>query len=277
MKFRTPNQNLHSFLLSSPTLKPQLSPLKGGYVNFGLVFWISCCKITAIHYINANIHHTFRRLHEFLDVRKTKLISQLDRITQRKLKELALQRDQIETIQAQLSSCLDFVKETDNQGEVLMMKTNIVKQVKELTTPLQPDVSEPIAEADMKFIALQDMTNNCQNYGQVFSSGSPDLLKCQATGKGLEEAVVGKKSTAVLQAFDFRGEPLTKSVDSFQCELMSEMTGVTERGNFEYKGLNEYEISYQPTIKGKHQLSIKVTNVHIQGSPLILYSCKAAP
>ena len=37
MKFRTPNQNLHSFLLSSPTLKPQLSPLKGGYVNFGLV------------------------------------------------------------------------------------------------------------------------------------------------------------------------------------------------------------------------------------------------
>ena len=38
MKFRTSNQNLHSFLLSSPTLKPQLSPLKGGYVNFGLVF-----------------------------------------------------------------------------------------------------------------------------------------------------------------------------------------------------------------------------------------------
>ena len=26
------------FFLSSPTLKPQLSPLKGGYINFGLVF-----------------------------------------------------------------------------------------------------------------------------------------------------------------------------------------------------------------------------------------------
>ena len=220
--------------------------------------------------IGTNIHSTIGRLHEVLDIRETELISQLDQITQGKLKELAVQRDQIETIQAQLSSCLDFIKEslkTDNQGEVLMMKTNIVKQVKELTTPLQPDISEPIAEADMKFIAPQDMTNKCQNYGQVFFAQSPDPLKFQATGKGLEEAVVGEKSTAVLLAFNFEGEPLMKSINSFQCELMSEMTSVTERGNIKHNELNNYEISYQPTIKGKHQLSIEITGVHIQGSP----------
>ena len=107
--------------------------------------------------IEADMHDTFERLQETLYVRKTRLIGQLHEITQRKLKDLAIQRDQMETILAQLSSCLDFVSEslkTDSQGEVLiMMKTNIMNQVKELTSPFQPDVLKPNEEADMKFTA----------------------------------------------------------------------------------------------------------------------------
>ena len=95
---------------------------------------------------------------ENLDVKKTELIGQLHQVTQRKLKELAAQRDQMETIQAQLSSCLDFVREslrTGSQGQVLKMKTNIVKQVRELSTPFQPDIIKPNTEADMVFSALK--------------------------------------------------------------------------------------------------------------------------
>ena len=89
--------------------------------------------------IEADIHNTITRLHETLDIRKTELISQLHQLTQAKLKSLAAQRDQIETIQAQLSSCLLFMREnlkTGNQGEVLMMKSTTVRQVKELTTDI---------------------------------------------------------------------------------------------------------------------------------------------
>ena len=49
MKFRTPNQNLHSLLSKDLIVALKLGYLKGSYLNFGLVFWISCCKITAIH------------------------------------------------------------------------------------------------------------------------------------------------------------------------------------------------------------------------------------
>ena len=220
--------------------------------------------------IEANIHDTTRRLHEILDVRKTELISQLHKMTQRKLKDLAFQRDQMETILAQLSSCLDFVRESlkmNNQGEVLMMKTNIVNQVKELTSPFQPGVLKPNEEADMNFSVLQDLIAKCQNYGQIFTPGSPDPSKCQATGKGLEVAVVGEKSTAIVQAVNFEGKSCVKSINSLQCELVSLITGATERGNVEYKGQNRYEISYCPTIKGKHQLHIKVDDTHISGSP----------
>ncbi len=65
-----------------------------------------------------------------LDVRKTELISQLHQLTQAKLKSLATQKDQIETIQVQLSRHLHSLMETGNQGEVLLIKSTTVQQVK---------------------------------------------------------------------------------------------------------------------------------------------------
>ena len=253
-------------------IAPSLEPLEGKLVAVkeALARLDKRCGEISDHRvaIEANIHNTTMRLHETLDVRKTELIGQLHEMTQRKLKDLAVQRDQMETILAQLNSCLDFVGESlkmGNQGEVLMMKMNIVNQVKELTSPFQPGVLEPNEEADMKFSVLQDLIAKCQNYGQIFSTGSPDLSKCQATGKGLEEAVVGEKSTAIMQAVNFDGKSCM--ISSLQCELVSLITGATERGDVEHKGQNRYEISYCPTIKGKHQLHIKVEDAHIQGSP----------
>ena len=87
-----------------------------------------------------NIHVTFRRLRDALNVRETELISQLDQVTQNKLKGLAAQKDQIEITLAQLCSCLHFMRESlraGNKVDMLMIKPNLTKQVKELTTPFQ--------------------------------------------------------------------------------------------------------------------------------------------
>ena len=146
------------------------------------------------------IHTTFRRLQEVLNVRETELVHQLHRITQSKLKALAVQRDKIETILAQLSSCLLFMGEslrTAKKDDALMMKTNTVNTVKELTTQLQPDILKPSTEADIVFLALADLHSMCRDYGQVFAQGPQDPSKCHATGKGLEVAVA-EKSTRIL-------------------------------------------------------------------------------
>ncbi len=66
--------------------------------------------------IEASIHDTIRRLHEILDVRKTELIGQLHQMIQRKLKYIEFQRDQMETIQAQLNSCTQFVTDILKTG-----------------------------------------------------------------------------------------------------------------------------------------------------------------
>ena len=79
---------------------------------------------------------------------ETELIGKLDKVTQEKLKNLAAQRDQIETTLAQLCSCLHFMRESlwpGNEEDVL------VNQVEDLTAPFQPDKLEPNTKADEVF------------------------------------------------------------------------------------------------------------------------------
>ena len=219
--------------------------------------------------IKADIHDTINELHQVLDIRRTELISRLHQLTQRKLKDLAAERDQAETVHAQLSSCQDYMKQsvrTDHWGEALKMKTTVLKQVKELSTTVQPDGLKPNTKADIAFSASANITNLCRNYGQV--AVPPDPSKCHATGKGLEVGIVGQTSTAVLQACTSKGEPCTEPVTSLECKLVSDLTGATATGSFrKLKGQNRYKIRYQPTIKGRHQLHISIHGQPIRESP----------
>ena len=220
--------------------------------------------------IEDNVHVTFRRLQEVLTVRETQLIGQLHQMTQAKLKGLAAQSDQIETTLAKLNSCLHFMREslrTGNESDVLMMKANTVQQVKELTTPFQQDMLKPKTEADMIFSVLEDMTAMCQDYGQVISPDLLDPSNCQVTGKGVEAAKVMETSTVLLQAINYGGKSYEKPIMSLECELESEITCTRASCSVERRGQSQYEISYQPTIKGRHQLHIKVEGQHVRGSP----------
>ena len=220
--------------------------------------------------IKVTIHDTFGRLQKVLDARKTELISNLQHISDRKLKNLEVLKDQIETTHAEQSSCLDFTRKSleteNNQKEVLMMRKAIANQVKELTTTFQPDVLKPDTKDDMIFSVPENFTRECQSYGQVFSLNMPDPSKCSATGGGLSAAKVGEKSIAVLKAIDFKGQ-LSVNMESLECELVSEITGFKVSGVLERGEDGQYEISYQPTIKGRHQLHIKVAGQHIRESP----------
>ena len=220
--------------------------------------------------IEADIHSTIGRLQETLEARKTQLISQLHQLTQTKLKNLDTQQDRLETIRAQLGSCEDFVRksmETDSLWDVLKMKTRCVKRVKELTVPFQPELLKPCTEADLLYSGSAKTLASCQIYGQLSGPAIADPSKCHATGDGLEIAKVAEKCTALLHAVNRKGEPCTQPISSLECELVSEMTGTRVLGRVERREQSQYKISYQPTIKGRHHLHIKVEGQHIRGSP----------
>lgn len=85
--------------------------------------------------VEAEIHNKYRKM---------QIASQLHQITDTKLKNLASQKQQLKNIESQLKGCLEFMeksKETDDCQDVLEMKRSVIKKIKELTVPIQPDIS----------------------------------------------------------------------------------------------------------------------------------------
>ena len=128
---------------------------------------------------------------------------------------------------------------------------------------------ELYCESCEQFICLQCTIteHNDHNYNLVKDVFNPSPSMCRATGKGLEVAIVGETSSAILQVLNFKGQPCEGPMLSSECELVSDITGSRARGSVERRGQSQYEINYQPTIKGRHQLHVKVEGQHIRGSP----------
>ena len=228
-------------------------------------------KITDQHAtLKAKIIQDREQLIELITARSNKHISKLEHITEEKLRDLNSHVQQLGTINNQLSSGVNMVEETLATGtpaKIVGLKTAIARHVKELTTSLQTDTLEPVTRADMEYSIGRDTLAVCQNYGEVDASKSPDPSMCQATGEGLEVATVGERSSTVLQVVNCKGQPCEEPILSSECELVSDITGSRTRGSVERKGQSQYEINYQPTIKGRHQLHVKVEGQHIKGSP----------
>ena len=221
--------------------------------------------------IEGNIHDSFRKIQEVLNARKTKLISHLYQITQRKLEALEDQKDKIETAKEQLNNSLELVSkslETDKREETMKMKATIMNQVKKTSTSVQVDLFLPHAHADMEFSASPYIHKIGKNYGNVYATKEPHPSKCYAVGRCLEELTeLDEKLLLEMQVLTFEGTPYNEPIRSLKCELVSEITGAVVRGNVESRVLNEYTISCLPSIKGRHQLHVKIDDQHIRGSP----------
>lgn len=173
--------------------------------------------------VEADVRCAIKQLHQILEVREDELIQQLQGITRTKLGHLSAQITQVQTTQMQLKSCVDFVTENleaDNQGElILMMKTTMLQEVKELATSFQPDILTTHTKADVEFFASAGVTSLCQKYGLVSTPTSPDPSQCHLMGVNAETAVM-EVSIGVLHVVNFRGEPCKEPIKLLECELV---------------------------------------------------------
>ena len=209
------------------------------------------------------IQKIVRQLHEMLEASKTELMDKVDEYANQKVKNLAAQKDEVETVHTQLVSCLSFVREslrTGSQGEVMKIKKTVMKQIKEMTDNFKPDKLSPCEAANLKFVPSPKLAEACQHFGDVHAKMvSPK--KCHATG--LELAKVGERATAVIHIVE---EAFAEPVE-MKCELVLSTTGKKTKCSVKNVEASKYEIGYQPTSRGRHQLHVKVEGEHIKGSP----------
>ena len=229
--------------------------------------------------IQENIQRERKLLIEAIEARTTELIRKADSYTKMKKKNLAAQRNELETVQTQLASCLSFVRDSlkrGNEGEVMKMKNGVMKQMKEMTDNFNPDILPPCEIANVKFTSsLPIQVSQLQQFDVYLQKASPE--KCYATGKGLELAVFGEKATAVLNVVDDKEKAYPVPVESLTCELVSETTGEKKDCSVKKTGDSQYEISYQLARGRWLQLHIKVEGDHIKGSPFRVHLVPPPP
>ena len=214
----------------------------------------------------AEIHTAMAALRQVLEARETELVGQAEQTAQQKLKTLAAQRDGFELQLGQLRSCHDFVEEsrrTCSQGEILGMKSPLVKQINDLTGSFKPEALALAEQADVRFAhSLPELAKTCQQFGKVYCHPV-----CRASGEGIKVATRGQTVTVSVEALDREGEAYLKPVDSLRCELVASDGSSRVRGTVNRGDQNIYNISYQPQVTGEHQLHILIGEHPILNSP----------
>ena len=218
--------------------------------------------------IEADIHERINQLLRALEQRRTELIGQLDQITQNKLKLLAAQKDEIELLQTQLSSCLEYVEgslKTGSEVEILAMKAPVIKQIQGITTDINPDSLVPQQRANMRLVP-DDAEQICRRYGKVVGGGI-DPTKCYATGDGLKAATIGKEATVTVHTVNTEGRKCQEPVKDLTAELVFCKDGTVAKCCVKQEGKSVYGIRYQPVTRGKHQQHITIKGKQTKGSP----------
>ena len=218
----------------------------------------------------AEIRTAMAHLRQALEVRETELVGVAEQTAQQKLKTLAAQRDEFELQLGQLRSCQGFVVEsrrTCSQGEILRMKSPLVKQVNDLTGSFKPQTLALAEQADVVFAhSLPELVKTGQQFGKVYCHPvCPE--KCRASGEGIKVATRGQTAAVSVEALDREGEAYLRPVDSLRCELVASDGSSRVRGTVKRRNQNIYDISYQPQVTGEHQLHILIEEHPILNSP----------
>ena len=224
--------------------------------------------------VEVDIHKQIDRLHQALEQRRTELVGQLHRLTQQKLKALAAQRDQCELVQTQLSSCLDYVEgslKTGSEGEILAMKTPVLKQIGQIAAEFNPDTLAPEQEANIQLVTDDslDLLQACKEFAGVVSQPvCPE--KCYTTGDGLKTATVGEEATVTLHARDKDDRECTVPIQNLTAELVCSKDGTTAECQVKDQDGSKYVIKYKPTTRGNHELHIRIKEKRSKGSPFTM-------
>ncbi len=221
--------------------------------------------------IEANIHKEIDEQHRLLDQRRAELVGELEMLTQQKLKDLAAQRDQVEITQVKLTSCLEYAEgglKTGTDGEVLEMKSSVVKRVEQITTELELITIQPETKADMELTTKgkEPLQQACQNFLEVGDSGSFNLENSHTTGEGLKVATIGEIKTVSFQVMTKKNKKFNIKLD-----LKAELVHIVGKDRLKCEVIEQqhgqHKINYRPMKRGKHELHITVNGDAVRGSP----------
>ena len=103
--------------------------------------------------------------------------------------------------------------------------------------------------------------------GSPFKCSVVDAARVNLTGEGLEKVPVGKQATFHIEGQTEMGDPEVKVLSPTRKVVPSSIHFVSE---------GHYGVDYHPVEVGDHQVEVKISDLHVQGSPFVVKAYDAS-
>ena len=218
--------------------------------------------------VKKQIHTQSQLIINLIQQSERQLVQQVDTVVQQKIQLLTKQREEAETVLKQLKGCEKFVEQSLKVGsrqQILREKQNMVQVMTTVNQDVNPVVFQPIEEANITFTSNQTLVDKYEGIGELKSKmfGKSVLVK--------NACYIGKKSTITLNLQTQDGSPFSVPLSLISCELSSADDSQLISCDINETKSGNYDISFTPRTRGKHQLTIRLGGVNIPSSPFTLH------
>ena len=208
--------------------------------------------------IAATIRQSFEKLHTqlctILNKSEQVLLLQAKEVVGRKVVALDGQQEDLQLAVARLESLVEFVEKTAENAsdeEFVSMKQLMTSRIHQVSREYQDMKLTPNEVADI-YVAVPPPTSLDELCIKGFV----------ADGPGLKTAIINQESKFTFCKHDTRGQ-LSPVPQHVSAELKSLADNSVLRIRVVRQPPSTYELSYTPTIRGCHQLTVRVNNTAI--------------
>ena len=218
--------------------------------------------------VKKQIHTHSQLIMDLVQQSQRQLVQQVDTVVQQKIQLLTKQKEEADKVLKRLKDCEEFVEQSlkvGTQQQILREKPNMIQVMTTVNQDVNSVVFQPIEEANITFTSNHTLLDKYEGIGQLKSKpfGKSVLVK--------NACYVGKKSTITLNLQTQDGSPLSVPLSLISCELSSADDSQLISCDINETQSGNYDISFTPCTRGKHQLTIRLGGVNIPGSPFTLH------
>ena len=217
--------------------------------------------------VKKQIHTHSQLIINLVQQSQRQLVQQVDTAVHQKIQLLTKQREEAETVLKQLKGCEEFIEQSlkvGSQQQILREKQNMVQVMTTVNQDVNPVVFQPIEKANITFTSNQTLVDKYEGIGELKSKPFGKLVLVK------NACYVGKKSTITLNLQTQDGSSLSVPLSLISCELSSARDSQLISCDINETQSGNYDISFTPCTRGKHQLTIRLGGVNIPGSPFTL-------
>ena len=216
--------------------------------------------------IDEEIDRYYEELHRRLQQQRDELKKELHEVSRQKKKEVTLQLEQMEDTQAQLESIkeLNGAMKKGSDQETLLMKKQLVDDVKRISDSYNKLDTQPVQSATMEFVRVEEYKKSMPQFGDLFygnacafNSEMLNVPEMVPTGERVEFNVVTKDLSNML--YKKGGSEVVIQTQSSRGDVIPVRVKDNKDGS--------YSASFVANQVGEVKLSVTIKGQQIKGSP----------